>query len=114
MPNTAVQTPICDICGANVRAGSLFCYNCGGSLKKPVPDATQPPPVQPAVPVSKNGVKSAAAGDKRQARKIRKIDRAPVEVVWEPREGLSWTYMIAGMVLLFIAIVLFVTAILLR
>jgi hypothetical protein len=114
MPKTAVQTPICDICGADVRAGSLFCYNCGGSLKQTASDVVQLPPVQPAVPPSKNGVRKAAPADTREARQPRKVDRGPVEVVWEPREGLSWIYVTAGVVLLVIAIVLFVTAILLK
>lgn len=32
MAKTAVEEKICDACGADVRAGSLFCYHCGGPL----------------------------------------------------------------------------------
>lgn len=32
MAETLVETRICDACGADVRPGSMFCYNCGGSV----------------------------------------------------------------------------------
>jgi hypothetical protein len=32
MAETLVENRICGACGAEVRAGALFCYNCGGSL----------------------------------------------------------------------------------
>ena len=114
MSKTAVETPICDICGADVRAGSLFCYNCGGSLKQPDYDVVPTPLVKPSTSLRKNGVQKAAPPEKRVARQPRKIDRVAVEVVWEPREGVSLIYVTAGVLLLVIAIVLFVTAIILK
>jgi hypothetical protein len=32
MAQTITENQVCNACGANVREGSLFCYNCGGSL----------------------------------------------------------------------------------
>jgi uncharacterized membrane protein YvbJ len=32
MAETITKNQVCNACGANVREGSLFCYNCGGSL----------------------------------------------------------------------------------
>ena len=32
MANTLAKKKICDACGADVRSGSLFCYNCGGAV----------------------------------------------------------------------------------
>lgn len=32
MAETLVEEKICEACGAEVRPGSLFCYNCGGPV----------------------------------------------------------------------------------
>lgn len=32
MTDSVVQTPVCEACGADIRAGSLYCYNCGGPV----------------------------------------------------------------------------------
>lgn len=32
MAETLVENQICDACGADVRAGALFCYGCGGAV----------------------------------------------------------------------------------
>jgi len=32
MAETLVEKKICGACGADVRPGSLFCYNCGGAV----------------------------------------------------------------------------------
>lgn len=32
MAETLVENKICEACGADVRPGSLFCYNCGESV----------------------------------------------------------------------------------
>jgi hypothetical protein len=32
MAKKVTKKPICDACGADVRAGSLYCYNCGGPV----------------------------------------------------------------------------------
>jgi len=37
MAETLVETKICDACGADVRPGSLFCYNCGGAVSLDLP-----------------------------------------------------------------------------
>lgn len=39
MAKTLVEKNICDACGADVRAGSLFCYNCGGAIAEKLPEA---------------------------------------------------------------------------
>jgi hypothetical protein len=41
MAKTLVEKEICDACGAEVRPGSLFCYNCGGAVsEEPVKPAS--------------------------------------------------------------------------
>ncbi len=32
MTESVVETPVCEACGADVRKGSLYCYNCGGPV----------------------------------------------------------------------------------
>ena len=110
MPKTAVQTPACDICGADVREGSLFCYNCGGSLKQAAIEKPEIPPPAAPVPAATNGSGAKKPEDRAAARRRRNVERGPVEVIWEPREGISVPFVIAGIFLLVIALVLFVIA----
>ena len=114
MPKTAVQSPTCDICGAEVREGSLFCYHCGGSLKPEDRESTQISEVPTALPVPTNGNTKTAKATRRESRQLKRAERGPVEVVWAPREGISLIYLVAGTVLLIIAISLFVVAMLLK
>src|ERR1044072_39950 len=39
MAEPLVETKICDACGAGVRSGSLFCYNCGGAVSLDLPES---------------------------------------------------------------------------
>lgn len=111
MPKTAVETPICDICGAEVREGSEFCYNCGGSLGKVVSDEPGPEAIAPAAAESKNnGAAAARAKERRGARRRRAANREPIEVVWEPNEGVSGLYIAAGLVFLVVAATLLFVA----
>lgn len=120
MPETAVETAVCDICGAEVREGSVFCYNCGGSLAKAEVAEPIPPPAEPIIAVAEpatNGVVTDPA--KRQAerperRKVRAANREPAEIVWEPREGVSLAFVIASIVFVIIALVVVIAAIYLR
>lgn len=32
MAEISIEKQICESCGANVRSGALFCYNCGGAV----------------------------------------------------------------------------------
>jgi len=111
MSKTAVQTPVCDICGADVRKGSLFCYNCGGSLTQAVGDTpgTLPPGVITSAP-AKNGAGKDQSAVRREPRKLRSAERGPVEVVWEPREGISWPFVIVSLALFVMAILLLLYA----
>ena len=110
MPETAVKTPICDICGVEVRDDSLFCHNCGGSVSKAE--------IKPAI--ISNGVESVQSGpsaavvERPQSRRRPISRRGPVEVVWEPRTGVSVGFIIGSLFFVLIAIALFIAAIYLR
>lgn len=37
MAETQVEKKICESCGAEIRPGSTFCYNCGGAVSPDLP-----------------------------------------------------------------------------
>lgn len=110
MPDAVVETPICDICGAEVRDGSQFCYNCGGSVSK-AEDISEMPVAIP-MPESANGsAKGTPANvDKARRRNVRAANRQPVELVWQQRNGIGLPFVIGALVLVSIAVALFIAA----
>lgn len=96
MNETVVEKPFCAACGADVRAGSLFCYNCGSAVAEAdnIPaenevsvDATTARtngavPAKEILPGSR-GPMVTAAGLRRRP-KSRQVK--PKEIVWEARE----------------------------
>ncbi|MEQ1764119.1 MAG: hypothetical protein ABL984_13380, partial [Pyrinomonadaceae bacterium] len=91
MPKTAVHTAVCDICGAGVRDGSVFCYNCGGAVALSEAPNPIPPPAEPIVAAEPvvNGAATLVVEDpvKRRVersdrRKVRASNREPAEIVW--------------------------------
>jgi uncharacterized Zn finger protein (UPF0148 family) len=124
MPKTAVETAVCDICGAEVRGGSLFCYNCGGSVSKadePEVRAVPSEPIHSVEVESENGIKTEIEAtpvevgrEKAGRRKVRAANRQPAEIVWEPRQGVSWGFMIATAIFVIFAVALVIAAFYLR
>lgn len=122
MPKTAVQTAVCDICGAEVREGSVFCYNCGGSLAKGEEPDPIPPPAEPMIlaePVTNGRATHGEDPTKRRAersdrRRVRASNREPAEIVWEPREGVSWAFVVTSLVFIIIALAVVIAAFYLR
>lgn len=126
MPKTAVETAVCDICGAVVRDGSLFCYNCGGSLSKTAASDAAPKGASTDAPVAEvsrpvvNGrppsteVSAKRRSERREQRPVRASNRQPTEIVWEPRQGMSWPFIIASVVFAVLALVMVIAAFYLR
>jgi hypothetical protein len=120
MPKTAVQTAVCDICGAEVRDGSVFCYNCGGTLTKAQEPDPIPPPAEPILavtePVSNGSATKTEEGPIKRSdrRKVRASNREPAEIVWEPRQGISWTFVIASVLFVIIALAVVIAAVYVR
>ncbi len=112
MPETVVQTAVCEACGAEVRDESLFCYNCGkrvgGETSGSEPEAEKLEPV--IQPGSRPPLKSAASLRKQR----RAFNRQPVEVSWEQRTDSPAGFVIATIVLVVGALVLLVIALYLR
>lgn len=113
MPNAAVKTPVCDICGVETREGSDFCYNCGGSLKQTAP-AAKVPDAPAVVPPTNGSAKADANEQPRGARRRKNPPRGPVEIVWEPRSGISIGYIVGSIILFTIAILLFAVSLFLK
>lgn len=124
MPKATVvetETVVCDLCGAEVRDGSLFCYNCGGSVSKDEEIEPIPPPTEPIVahatePESDLVTKVDPPAVKRKAgrSKVRAANRQPAEIVWEERQGISWGFVIATLVFVIVALGIVIAAFYLR
>ena len=104
---TATRCPKCD---AEVRDGSLFCYNCGGRV---IADTGVETVEKPAAGVTESGMKPAPG--LRTARDIRRreraVDRRPREVVWEAVEAgpdLQLIAVTAGIIIFTVVVVLLV------
>lgn len=119
MPKTAVETAICDVCGAEVRDGSQFCYNCGGSVSDTGKLKPIPPPDEPIIRLDEkpaNGTPPAAydpakrRAERSEKRQVRASNRQPVEIVWQPRTGFSWPFVITSLIFVFLAIGVIIAA----
>lgn len=134
MAETSVKNKICRHCGADVRANSLFCYHCGGSLApeialKDAPeiaaahngDAAKPTTKlklgEPAdVPVPKPMIeepKLKSAATMRRQTKTAAPKR--IEVIWEEHENApnGW-FILAAVLLTLFALGVFYLAIYLK
>ena len=100
MASVSVEKLECRECGADVREGTAFCYNCGGKLT-PVAEDVAEVPVEAqdegkaaiddlAARLAEDETKSEklvkAAAERRKARSV---IRKPKEFVWEPAEDSS-------------------------
>ena len=93
LSESAVKTARCPKCDAEVRDGSLFCYNCGGRVDGEAGSEaaidSQPAANERPVEISPVVVQPSTkpAPGLRSARDIRRrerpSDRKPREVVWE-------------------------------
>ena len=112
MANTTVTEAACDLCGAEIREGSLFCYNCGTAVeaehvetKTSVPEVSATPKVPDRPPLR-------SAASLRQQR--RAANRQPVEVSWEPKAQTSMLFIVSTLVLAVGAFALLLIALYLR
>lgn len=116
MAETLVKNRVCSACGATVRGGALFCYNCGGSVapedKKEtlektngdnsaqtnqtiIADATDKPIPKPVL-VEEPKLKSAAT----MRRKSKSYQPKRVEVIWEEHENAPNVWFILAAIVL--------------
>ncbi len=140
MPETVIQNSVCSACGADVRPGTLYCYNCGEAIavvkdseyqrieteKVTEADARvgsdngsgakiseAPVTAATAKPTMEENrpLKSAAA----IRRRARAFERKPIEIVWEEREnGANVVFVIVTVLLLLFAIAVVVSAVFIK
>ena len=118
MSKTAVKESICDVCGAEIRDASIFCYNCGSAVTQQVEkgNIVKPSDNLPASDVSSNGGQTVKTDTPRTSAKPVHADRMrqrkrPVrtrEVAWEEREGISISFVVTTLVLVALAVTILV------
>ena len=105
----------CDLCGAEIREGSQFCYNCGQAVSIAESGAPETPaPVVAEPPVSNNETRPPLRSAASLRKQRRAYNRQPVEVTWEPKDGTSVGFVVASLVLVIGALVLLLIALYLR
>jgi uncharacterized Zn finger protein (UPF0148 family) len=112
MANTTVTETACDLCGAEIRDGSLFCYNCGTAVPEDRVEAKTSAPVVSTEPAVKERPPLRSAASLRRQR--RASNRQPVEVSWEPKADPPVLFVVASVALALGALVLFLIALYLR
>lgn len=119
MPKTETEQAVCAECGADVREGTTFCYNCGSSLIPAVADAAEPElAVVEKVPSAVDDKTQAALDDlaerlqfdedednklakaAAERKKARVNQRKSVQYTWEPSSDSS------GILIALVAIVI--------
>ena len=113
MANTMVTEAACDLCGAEIRDGSLYCYNCGNAVPakvaEPEPEKSE---ITPAPEKVNNRPPLRSAASLRKQR--RAYNRQPVEVSWEPKEQTPKLFIFASITLAVGALLLLLIALYLR
>jgi len=84
---TSLKGSVCPKCAANIRPGSVFCYNCGGRVEADEPKHEIGSNSEAVQPVAKESVKAPAPGlrsaaDLRRRRRTAGIN--PKRISWEP------------------------------
>ena len=111
LPET-VTTSVCPKCGADVRAGSLFCYNCGGRVADETESVEPKPAADDGDPIAQYEKRTRPAPGLRPARDLGRRDRVfrrePKRVVWEPTTESADTLLIgvAAFLLVFTIVVI--------
>ena len=115
MAQTAVKEVICDVCGAEVRDGSLFCYNCGASVTGPVAQSEVQTP-EPEPRSSERSSNGTPIGEENNLAKPTPSGRVrprkrPVqnrEIVWAERDGMSLGFVVTTVVLVLLSAVILI------
>ena len=120
MTETITKNAICRHCSADIREGSLFCYNCGKPVAdRPAVNGRSPESeiaelelaaeaAEKPQPVAAPGKKLRSATD--FERRKRAFNRQPIEVTWTPRTDDVNSFVVAGLILIILTAVLIIAA----
>ena len=83
---------------------------------EPIPAPSEPVVKPDDKPAKGNATYEPAKrrSERSEKRKVRAANRQPVEVVWQPRTGMSWPFVIGSLVFVLIAIIVIAAAFYLR
>ena len=103
---TVVLEKTCSGCGVEIRDGSLFCYNCGGSVgdEQAVLESTSYANRGPGTPAIKNGTGSGTVARKMRASRPKRTNE-PVQVTWKRDDGAGIGFLIAAVIIAILALV---------
>ena len=91
MIETATEKVVCEKCGADVREGTSFCYNCGSQVAvDPLvePAISEPESAVVETPKPTNAEKFARSAEERRKARIR--GRKTVEYSWQATDDPRW------------------------
>lgn len=104
----------------------MFCYNCGGAVSTQDHSTAgrgvaEPIVARADVGSTSNGLSNEEHADAPKSRsdrsgrpKVKAARRQPAEIVWEPRQGTSWTFIVASLLFAVVALLIVLAAIYLR
>ncbi len=107
---------VCRQCSADIREGSLFCYNCGKSVtyaaengadnKDDLTDLEKAAAAaEREAPIAGPGKKIRVPSERRRA-----YNRQPAEVTWTPRNDGANSFVIAGLIIAVLTALLIIAA----
>jgi hypothetical protein len=115
MSQTAVKELICDVCGAEIRDGSLFCYNCGTSVTERIGQSElqtkaseEKGPVSPSIGISNGKDSDLVRPTPPSGRRPRKRPAQNHDVVWAERDGTSLGFVVTTVVLVLLSTVILI------
>jgi hypothetical protein len=82
MAETVSEATVCPKCAADVRPGSVFCYNCGGRVIEEVSAPVESEPSKAEERITQPAPRLRSARDVRRRERV--FDRAPRRIKWEP------------------------------
>jgi hypothetical protein len=112
--NDSVKTSVidntsCPGCDADIRAGSDFCYNCGGKLKQQDAVVAAPSVMADDERILKNGpgvIDEMKSSQRRRPRAVRPSVREPVQVAWTREDDIGTSFILLSVAVAIICVAL--------
>lgn len=112
MVEAALEKETCSKCGVDVRENTAFCYNCGNKVAaEPKVDSSSngDGPKMPAIAAAKGSDDKKLSLAAEERRKARVSQRKSNEYVWEPGGDFRITFLVAILITVVAAAIVFLT-----